>query len=89
MAMEDLGLKLGEDLSVVSFGRKERSLYRTLPVTYMKQPSQEMGREAGRLLKRLIQFPEERITSHIILETELVEAGSVKDLRTSPAPGKE
>ena len=79
-AIEELDLVIGEDISIVSFGRKERSLYRTLPITYMKQPSQEMGREAGKLLLRLMQDKGKKIISHIILETKLVEGKSVKNL---------
>jgi len=81
MVVDELKLQLGEDLSVISFGRKERSPYRSVPITYMKQPSQEMGREAGRLIKSLMQASSRKAISHIILATELVEGGSVKDLR--------
>ena len=71
-----LGLALPDDLSVIGFDNVPESALADPPLTTIKQPLQQMGAEALRLLVDLIDGVER--DTHIRLPTELVERASCR-----------
>jgi LacI family transcriptional regulator len=65
-----LGLAIPDDLSVIGFDNVPESALATPPLTTIKQPLQQMGAEALRLLVDLIAGVERQ--AHVRLPTELV-----------------
>ena len=54
-AAGEKNIKIGDDISVVSFGRMERSPYIAQKITYMNQSGAEMGREAGIIMRDMLE----------------------------------
>lgn len=73
-----LGLTVPDDLSVIGFDNVPESALADPPLTTIKQPLQQMGAEALRLLVDLIDGVERE--THIRLPTELVERSSCRKL---------
>jgi LacI family transcriptional regulator len=69
-AAHSLGLTVPEDLSVIGFDNVPESALASPPLTTIKQPLQQMGAEALRLLVDLIAGVER--DTHVRLPTELV-----------------
>jgi LacI family transcriptional regulator len=76
-AARSLGLTVSDDLSVIGFDNVPESALASPPLTTIKQPLQQMGAEAIRLLVDLIAGVER--DTHVRLPTELV-------VRSSCAP---
>ena len=73
-AARGLGLTVPDDLSVIGFDNVPESALASPPLTTIKQPLQQMGAEALRLLVDLIAGVER--DTHVRLPTELVERAS-------------
>lgn len=73
-ACAELGLRIGKDISLVSFGMVES--YYGLNITCMYQDSCEMGRQAGHLLRQLLQSADAGCTK-VCLEAPLRRGDSV------------
>ncbi|SDQ64841.1 transcriptional regulator, LacI family [Quadrisphaera sp. DSM 44207] len=73
----ELGLSVPQDLSVVGFDDVPESALTTPPLTTVRQPLQEMGAEAVRLLVGLLDGRGDGGT-HVRLPTELVVRGSTR-----------
>ncbi|MEV0268038.1 MAG: LacI family DNA-binding transcriptional regulator [Hamadaea sp.] len=78
-AANSLGLSVPDDLSVIGFDNVPESAMASPPLTTIKQPLQQMGAEALRLLVDLIAGVERDI--HVRLPTELVVRASCRPLR--------
>jgi LacI family transcriptional regulator len=74
-AAHDVGLSVPEQLSVVGFDDIPESALSVPQLTTVRQPMQQMGAEALRLLLGLLDGTRES-TSHVRLPTELVERAS-------------
>ncbi len=78
-AARGLGLSVPDDLSVIGFDNVPESALASPPLTTIKQPLQQMGAEALRLLVDLIAGVERE--THVRLPTELVVRASCAPLR--------
>jgi LacI family transcriptional regulator len=78
-AARGLGLSVPADLSVIGFDSVPESALASPPLTTIKQPLQQMGAEALRLLVDLLAGVERDI--HVRLPTELIVRASCAPLR--------
>ena len=74
-ALEDHGLHVPEDVSVIAIDGLNVSEYVTPTLTTMVQPAEEMGRESVRILAEVLETGENR---HVRLEATLREGASVR-----------
>jgi len=75
-AAEEKGIKIPRDLKVTCFGNN--TYKRTLPsiFNFVDQPTEQIGREAVKLLLKLINNPDETIDINIKLKTRLITNGN-------------
>jgi DNA-binding LacI/PurR family transcriptional regulator len=59
------------DVAIVSFDDSALALSAEPPLSSVRQPIEEMGREMARLLTRMVTF-RDRVARRVILATELV-----------------
>lgn len=72
-ALTEAGLRVPKDVAVVGFDDQDPSAYFQPPLTTVRQPMREIGREAGRLLFRRLNTPETTpARQRIVLEPTLV-----------------
>ena len=84
-AIKESGLRIPEDISVVSFDDNIYLDYMEPPVTRVIQPVEGMAKLAVRLLFNAISSPAgERSKSELQLSTELIRRDSVRSLKTEP-----
>jgi LacI family transcriptional regulator, galactose operon repressor len=79
-AVRDAGYRIGEDISVVGFDDIPTATNVHPRLTTVRQPLEEMGRRATRMLLELIENPEQAV-ERVELPTELV----IRDSCRSPA----
>lgn len=77
-AFIDLGLKVGEDISVMGFDGMDISKYYNPGITTVKQPKKNMANNSIDLLLALLAKKEDH--KHIIFETKIIERESCKSL---------
>lgn len=77
-AVIDYGLRIPEDISIIGFDGMDESKYYNPSITTVKQPKKHMAEVGINLLLGLING--EKNNEHIILDTELIERGSCRDL---------
>jgi LacI family transcriptional regulator len=77
------GLRVPEDLSVIGFDDIAESATAHPPLTTIRQPLEQMGRSAARLLLQQIEAPE-LPPERVILPTELVVRGSCQPPAAHP-----
>mgnify|MGYP003681889422 CR=1 FL=1 len=80
-AIGNNNLRVPDDISIVTFYDFEWLKYLNPPITAVKLPTFEIGKQAGELLIKLINSKEENYPRKIILKTKFVERDSVKSLR--------
>lgn len=80
-AIEDLGYKVGEDISVMGFDGIDVARYYIPDIATIEQPQSELAEVSVKLLKGLLGNKIQN--QHIVLETELIEGSSVKECRRS------
>ena len=76
-AIREAGLKIPDDISVISFDNNIHMDYLTPPITRVGQPVEEMAKLATRLLFECIDS-EKRISTQLELSPELISRESVK-----------
>ncbi|MBQ9686256.1 MAG: LacI family DNA-binding transcriptional regulator [Oscillospiraceae bacterium] len=76
-ALEDHGLHVPEDVSVIAIDGLNVSEYVTPTLTTMVQPAEEMGRESVRILAEMLETGQ---TRHVRLEATLREGASVRSV---------
>ncbi len=86
-AIAEEGLRVPEDISVVSFDDQPYSAYLASPMTAVALRCSEMGRIAVKLLFDRIQSPDRAISGGILLPTSLVIRGSVRNLLATQTEG--
>lgn len=77
-AVVNLGLKIGEDVSVMGFDGMDVAQYYEPTITTIKQPRDEMSKMSVDLLLELLGG--EKQNKHIVLDVELVEGKSTKKI---------
>jgi LacI family transcriptional regulator len=82
-AVQDAGLTVPDDISVVGYDDTASSSYLNPALTTVKFPVAEMGRQAGQIILQLAQAEASVPTQTILLPVELVVRAS-----TAPPPGK-
>jgi LacI family transcriptional regulator len=78
-AIREAGLRIPEDMSVIGFDDLPQASLTYPKLTTVRQPLQEMGRIAVKLLLEQIEQPN-RATQHVTLETQLVKRDSCKSI---------
>jgi LacI family transcriptional regulator len=79
-ALRDLNLTIGDSVSLVGFGDNELADYTIPKVTVVNRPTYEMGVQAAKILIQKI-HNDDHSSKKLVLETELLIRGSVKDIR--------
>ena len=82
-AIQEEGLKIPDDISIISFDEQPYSEYLATPMTTVAQQTSETGEIAFKLLQSQIQHDGETASEGIVLPTELVFRKSVKKLDPS------
>lgn len=78
-ALRELGLRVPEDVSVVGFDDIDVASYLAVPLTTVRMPRREIGRQATRMLIAAAEADEVPAPEKVMLEAELV-------VRASTAP---
>jgi LacI family transcriptional regulator len=71
-AARQMGLRIPEDLAVVGFDDIEFAAFAEVPLTTVRQPTYEIGRQAADLLFRCMNEPDLATERQVVLPTELV-----------------
>ncbi|MFQ5824994.1 MAG: LacI family DNA-binding transcriptional regulator [bacterium] len=79
-AIAEEGLKIPEDISIISFDDQPYSDYLSTPMTTVAQQNIEMGQIAVKLIIDQIEFKKHPDTNCVILPTKLIRRKSVKKL---------
>jgi DNA-binding LacI/PurR family transcriptional regulator len=74
-AFRQAGRRVPDDVAIVSFDDSALAVSAEPPLSSVRQPIEEMGREMARLLTRMVTF-RDRVARRVILATELVVRGS-------------
>ncbi len=72
LAAQEAGISIPGDLQIVSFGGSIYNRFVTPSISYIDQPSEEIGKKATELLLDEIKNPEMREERHIVVPTKLV-----------------
>jgi LacI family transcriptional regulator len=79
-AIRDAGLRIPDDMSIIGFDDIPEAAMMSPKLTTVRQPLEQMGREAARLLLEVIDSAEDRPLRRITLATRLIERESVKKI---------
>jgi DNA-binding LacI/PurR family transcriptional regulator len=71
-AFRQKGIRIPEDVALVSFNNEPTCIYLTPSLTSVSQPIQEMGAQAVRLLLKQMESEEEIVPETVVLDTQLV-----------------
>lgn len=77
-AAADMGLEIGQEISIIGFDGMDISEFYNPDITTVKQPIKEMAETSASLLLALLNGTEEN--KHIILDTELVKRKSCSNI---------
>ncbi len=78
--IEEMGLKIPDDISVVGYDGIYLSQVMAPKLTTLHQNTKELGRQAAERLIEHIEHPKTTLAQQILVEGELLEGGSVKKL---------
>ena len=81
-ACQEMGLQIGEDISLVGYDDHELAQYAWPGITVVRQPANEMGEQAAASLLAHLNDRTLPIGKHL-LNVELIRRGSVKNLKTT------
>jgi LacI family transcriptional regulator len=79
--INELGLKVPEDLGIVSFGQAELFDLYQCPITYIMQQMNELGKKAVEILIQKIENPE-LPTQQVLMQATLIKRASSREKRT-------
>jgi len=79
-ALNELGLKVPEDISVIGFDDSPFASFTVPPLTTVSQPREEMGALAAQLLIERLNSQKRGVYRNIVLPTKIIERDSVKSL---------
>jgi LacI family transcriptional regulator len=80
-ALREVGLRVPHDVSVVGYDDIPAAEYQNPPLTTIRQPMQEVGALATRLLIQAIEEPG-MAKGEILLKTELIRRGSCVEVES-------
>lgn len=80
IALNELGLVIPDDFSIIGFDNQELAMVVRPKLTVISQPIQEIGKQAANLLLNRLTYKENVEPQTINLNTTLIEGGSVKKL---------
>jgi LacI family transcriptional regulator len=83
LAAQEAGISIPTDIQVVSFGGSIYNRFVAPSISYIDQPSEEIGRKATELLLYEIKNPELKEEQHIVVPTELVICDTCKNKEES------
>ncbi len=75
-ALQQLGITVPDQVSVLGFDDIEISAFLSIPLTTVRVPAYDIGRKAAEMLIKQIQQPEQFLNERLILEAELIERKS-------------
>ena len=75
--INELGLRVPDDLAIVSFGQAEGFDLYYCPITYLEQPMEELGKTAVRVLVNKLNNPQEEM-KQVLMEAKLIARNSSK-----------
>ncbi len=75
-AAEELGLKIGEDIDLLSFGNSDVNRFIKPPLSCIDQPTAEIGKAAVELILEQINNPESFQPHHVQVNTDLILRGT-------------
>lgn len=78
--LAECGLRVPEDVSVIGFDDIPSASYLSPPLTTVRVPKREMGRQAARRLLTVLEAEDEPPPEHVVLGAELVERASTRSL---------
>jgi LacI family transcriptional regulator len=82
-AIIEEGLKIPDDISMISFDDQPYSEYLATPMTVVVQQTKEMGQIIFKLLMAQINHSSPASTEGVVLPTKLILRRSVRDLKSS------
>jgi LacI family transcriptional regulator len=71
-AVNELGLKIPDDVDLICFGNSGLNHFLAPPMSYVEQPTVDLGRRAMELTIEQIRRPEQFVSQQIKLPTNLV-----------------
>jgi len=71
-AVEELGMRIPNDIDIISFGNSGFNRFLAPPMSYVDQPTRELGRKALELTLENIRKKDQFVPQHIKLPTNLV-----------------
>ena len=80
-ALRELGLRVPEDVSVVGYDDIDMASYAAVPLTTVRVPKREIGRQATEILVRHIEALDAGTIEKVGLQAELIERASTRPLR--------
>ena len=83
-AINELGFRVPEDVSVVGFDDSPFAQYTVPSLTTVAQPRFEMGTVATKLLLERLQSNRNKVFRNVVLPTKIVERKSVKSIVATP-----
>lgn len=87
-ALNESGLRIPEDVSVIGFDDSPFSPYTVPPLTTISQPRKEMGRVAAQLLMERVNSFKQVVFRNIVLPTKLVIRKSVRQFDVENASSR-
>ena len=81
-AIQEFGLRIPEDISVVGFDDYRTAPVMHPPLTTFEHPKYHLGKWAAKLLIEAIELGSQAMAAKILFEPRLVERRSVKDLKS-------
>lgn len=79
-ALNELGLRVPEDVSVIGYDDIDMASYAAMPLTTVRVPKREMGKQAAEILIRHIEALDAGHVEKICLKAELIERKSTRSL---------
>ena len=77
-AIQEHGLRVPEDISIVGFDELNFNPFLAIPLTTIRQPQYEIGRNAVEILLRILNGSAGSAPEHIVLPVSLVEGASCR-----------
>lgn len=71
-AAEQVGMKIPDDIDIISFGNSGLNQFLSPPMSYIEQPTTELGKKAVDLTIHSIQQKDEFVPQSIVLPTKLI-----------------
>lgn len=81
-ALNELGIRVPEDVSVVGYDDIEISAYLDVPLTTVRVPKREMGKRATELLVQHLEAVDAGTVEKVLLRAELVVRGTTRPLNS-------